>query len=236
MRVETEILYKPDGKTIKVINEDYMKDLVNKSYRKYNHIDKLFIMCSLFNNTGPIINFSTSSDGTITVFYKTNCSAMYYYNFKDNTIDLRLCNISNFQYFVDNGILIYEKILISEINDRIKKFDNEILSLQLFGNVSLEDYRCIGNAFSEMVYSQIHPFDKLIEVMYDISPKCEPLRIKHDFEPFGTLYVEIGDTEIEYCSEFDTNTNILKIRLVSIDNFNDNKYPIIKELSVKIYN
>ena len=145
-----------------------------------------------------------------------------------------MCNISNFQYFVDNGILIYEKILISRINNEIKKPNNEILSLQLFGNVSLEDYRHIGDAFSEMVYSPIHPFDKLIEVMYDISPKSEPLYVKHDFEPFDTLYVEIGDTEIEYCSEFDTDTNILRIRPVSIDNFNDNKYPIIKELSVKI--
>ena len=235
MKIDISILYKPDGKSVEVITEDYVKDLVNKSYRKYNHIDKLFIMCSLFNDTGDTIDFSMSGD-VLTIFYKTHCSVMYYYSFKDNTIDLRLCNISNFQYFVDNGILIYEKILISRVNDEIKKSNNEILSLQLFGNVSLEDYRRIGNAFSEMIYSPIHPFDKLIEVMYDIFPKSEPLYVKHDFEPFDTLYVENGDIELEYCSEFDTNTNILRIRLVSIDNFNDNKYPIIKELSIKINN
>lgn len=235
MKIDISILYKPDGKSVEVITEDYVKDLVNKSYRKYNHIDKLFIMCSLFNDTGDTIDFSMSGD-TLTIFYKTHCSVMYYYSFKDNTIDLRLCNISNFQYFVDNGILIYEKILISRVNDEIKKSNNEILSLQLFGNVSLEDYRRIGNAFSEMVYSPKHPFDKLIEVMYDISPNSEPLYVKHYFEPFDTLYVENGDIELEYCSEFDTNTNILRIRLVSIDNFNDNKYPIIKELSIKINN
>ena len=57
MKIDTSILYKPDGKTIKVITEDYVKDLVNESYRKYNHIDRLFTMCSLFNDTGLIINF-----------------------------------------------------------------------------------------------------------------------------------------------------------------------------------
>ena len=233
MRVETEILYKPDGKSVEIITEDYVKDLVDESYRKYKFIDKSFITFSLFNNTGELNRFSRDKN-TVTIFYRADCSVEYCYSFKDNCINLKLSNISNFQHFVDNGILIYEKILISRINNEIKKSNNEILSLQLFGNVSLEDYRRIGNAFSEMVYSPKHPFDKLIEVMYDISPKSEPLYVKHYFEPFDTLYVEIGDTEIEYCSEFDTNTNILRIRLVSIDNFNDNKYPIIKDLSVKI--
>lgn len=234
MRVETEILYKPDGKSVEIITEDYVKDLVDESYRKYKFIDKSFITFSLFNNTGELNRFSRDKN-TVTIFYRADCSVEYCYSFKDNCINLKLSNISNFQHFVDNGILIYEKILISRINNEIKKSNNEILSLQLFGNVLFRDYEYIEELFREIDYGPNFSYAiKLRQSIYTIYAKYSPL-LYVDYQRGSTnrLCVKFGDVEIIYYIEFDTSNSVLKITPFSVKGITDN-HPIIKELCVKI--
>lgn len=233
MRVETEILYKPNEKSVEIITEDYVKYLVDESYRKYDLINESFITSSLFNDTGDIDRFLFNKD-IFTIFYKADCSVKYHYSFKDNCISLKLSDISNFQHFIDNGILLYKEILVSRIGDRIRKSGNKILSLQLFGNALLRDYEYIEEVFNKIGSDRLQ--DSIFEAMYTVYRGRPILTVNRYQNAQNCIYVSIGNVTIDYYTEFDRSTNILTIKAGSIEGADANRYPIIRSLSVKINN
>lgn len=117
----------------------------------------------------------------------------------------------------------------------IKKSNNKILSLQLFGNVLFRDYEYIEELFREIDYGPNFSYAiKLRQSIYTIYSKYSPL-LYVDYQRGSTnrLCVKICDVEIIYYIEFDTSSSVLKITPFSINGITSN-CPIIKELSVKI--
>lgn len=116
----------------------------------------------------------------------------------------------------------------------IKKSNNKILSLQLFGNVLLRDYEYIEEVFGEMESDRLQ--DRIFEAMYTIYRGHPILTVNQYQNARNCIYVRIGDVTIDYYTEFDCSTNILTIKAGSIEGVDANKYPIIRLLSVKINN
>ena len=132
--------------------------------------------------------------------------------------------------------LIYELSLSDFVKkNNSKESHNEILSLQLFGNVLFRDYEYIEELFREIDYGPNFSYAiKLRQSIYTIYAKYSPL-LYVDYQRGSTnrLCVKFGDVEIIYYIEFDTSNSVLKITPFSVKGITDN-HPIIKELCVKI--
>jgi hypothetical protein len=132
--------------------------------------------------------------------------------------------------------LIYELSLTDVVKkNNPKESHNEILSLQLFGNVLFRDYEYIEELFREIDYRPDFSYAiKMRQSIYTIYAKYSPL-LYVDYQRGSTnrLCVKFGDVEIIYYIEFDTSNSVLKITPFSIKSITDN-YLIIKELCVKI--